>query len=671
MKGSKYLVGLLAGSLSLSLLGGCASQNSGTLTETTVVMSESVENAEQNSENETVETGPLTGNYDADDLNESWSEGKATIIKCNGESSEISGNGIQADGKVLKITQAGTYVFSGNMSDGQIQVEADKDDVVHIVLGGLTASSSSSSVIYGIQSKKIVITLAKGQENILSDASSYVYENASEDEPNACIFSKDDVSINGEGILNIHGNYEDGIRSKDDLKIINGTLNIDAQQHGLKGKDSVTIKDGDLTITAGGDGIKSNNDTDADKGYILLDGGTYRITAAQDGIQAETVLQINDGSGSITSGGGSANASYDENGQIQEDWGQWGGKMGEQPKMNRQEPPDGVKAEAGQTPPDGEMPGDGQIPADGGMSEEGQTLVKDSGVGAEDGESSDSAKGLKGGTGIYLNGGDFTIDSSDDSIHCNGNVTINDGTYIMDSGDDGVHADQELIVNGGVIQINKSYEGLEGLTVDIRAGDIDVVSMDDGINSAGGSDTLMSGRPGQNSFASGDDCWIRISGGDIYVKASGDGIDSNGNLYMDGGMLVVEGPEDSANGTLDYEGTAEITGGTFVGTGSSGMAMAFSDSSTQCSVNVVADTMLPSGTMVTLTDSSGKEILSVSPTKSFNCIQISSSLLVSGETYTVTYGDGESKEIMLDSVSVWSGQNAVGGIQGGQGHRVQ
>lgn len=75
---------------------------------------------------------------------------------------------------------------------------------------------------------------------------------------------------------------------------------------------------------------------------------------------------------------------------------------------------------------------------------------------------------------------------------------------------------------------------LEGLTVDIRAGDIDVVSMDDGINSAGGSDTLMSGRPGQNSFASGDDCWIRISGGDIYVKASGDGIDSNGNLYMDG-----------------------------------------------------------------------------------------------------------------------------------------
>lgn len=671
MKGSKYLVGLLAGSLSLSLLGGCASQNSGTLTETTVVMSESVENAEQNSENETVETGPLTGNYDADDLNESWSEGKATIIKCNGESSEISGNGIQADGKVLKITQAGTYVFSGNMSDGQIQVEADKDDVVHIVLGGLTASSSSSSVIYGIQSKKIVITLAKGQENILSDASSYVYENASEDEPNACIFSKDDVSINGEGILNIHGNYEDGIRSKDDLKIINGTLNIDAQQHGLKGKDSVTIKDGDLTITAGGDGIKSNNDTDADKGYILLDGGTYRITAAQDGIQAETVLQINDGSGSITSGGGSTNASYDENGQIQEDWGQWGGKMGEQPKMNGQEPPDGVKTEAGQTPPDGEMPGDGQIPADGGMSEEGQTPVKDSGVGAEDGESSDSAKGLKGGTGIYLNGGDFTIDSSDDSIHCNGNVTINDGTYIMDSGDDGVHADQELIINGGVIQINKSYEGLEGLTVDIRAGDIDVVSMDDGINSAGGSDTLMSGRPGQNSFASGDDCWIRISGGDIYVKASGDGIDSNGNLYMDGGMLVVEGPEDSANGTLDYEGTAEITGGTFVGTGSSGMAMAFSDSSTQCSVNVVADTMLPSGTMVTLTDSSGKEILSVSPTKSFNCIQISSSLLVSGETYTVTYGDGESKEIMLDSVSVWSGQNAVGGIQGGQGHRVQ
>lgn len=576
MKGLKYLAGLLAVGLSLSLFSGCASQSSSVLTETTVVMSESTEDAEQNNKSETVGTGLLVGNYDADDLDESWSEGKATIIKCNGESSEISGNGIQADGNILKITQAGTYVFSGKMSDGQIQVNADKNDVVHIVLGGLTASSGSSSVIYGIQSKKIVITLAKGQENVLNDASSYVYKSVSENEPNACIFSKDDVSINGEGSLDIYGNYGDGVCSKGDLKIINGT---------------------------------------------------YRITAAQNGLQAETVLQINGGSGSITSGGGSSNASYDENGQIQEKWGQWGGQMGEQ------------------EPADSEVPGAGRTP------------VEESGISTEDSGSSDSAKGLKGGVGIYLNGGDFTIDSSDDSIHCNGSVTVNDGTYIMDSGDDGIHADQALIINGGILQINKSYEGLEGMTVDIRDGEINVTSIDDGINSAGGSDTLKNGRPGQNSFASEDDCWIRISGGDIYVKASGDGIDSNRNLYMDGGMLVVEGPEDSANGTLDYEGKAEITGGTFIGTGSSGMAMDFSNSSTQCSVNVVVDTMLPSGTMVTVTDSSGKDILSVSPTKSFNCIQISSSLLVYGETYTVTYGDGDSREIRLDGVSVWSGAN--------------
>lgn len=576
MKGLKYLAGLLAVGLSLSLFSGCASQSSSVLTETTVVMSESTEDAEQNNKSETVGTGLLAGNYDADDLDESWSEGKATIIKCNGESSEISGNGIQADGNILKITQAGTYVFSGKMSDGQIQVNADKNDVVHIVLGGLTASSGSSSVIYGIQSKKIVITLAKGQENVLNDASSYVYKSVSENEPNACIFSKDDVSINGEGSLDIYGNYGDGVCSKGDLKIINGT---------------------------------------------------YRITAAQNGLQAETVLHINGGSGSITSGGGSSNASYDENGQIQEKWGQWGGQMGEQ------------------EPADSEVPGAGRTP------------VEESGISTEDSGSSDSAKGLKGGVGIYLNGGDFTIDSSDDSIHCNGSVTVNDGTYIMDSGDDGIHADQALIINGGILQINKSYEGLEGMTVDIRDGEINVTSIDDGINSAGGSDTLKNGRPGQNSFASEDDCWIRISGGDIYVKASGDGIDSNRNLYMDGGMLVVEGPEDSANGTLDYEGKAEITGGTFIGTGSSGMAMDFSNSSTQCSVNVVVDTMLPSGTMVTVTDSSGKDILSVSPTKSFNCIQISSSLLVYGETYTVTYGDGDSREIRLDGVSVWSGAN--------------
>lgn len=642
MKGSKYLACLLASGLALSLLVGCSAQNSGTVTETTVVMSESIEDTEQNHENETAETGTLTGSYDDDDLDESWSEGRATIIKCNGESSEISGDGIQADGNILKITQAGTYVFSGTMMDGQIQVDAGKEDVVHIVLNELVASSGTSSVIYGVQSKKIVITLEKGTTSTLSDASAYVYADDSEDEPNACVFSKDDISINGKGTLEVTGNYEDGIRSKDDLKVISGTLNITAQQHGLKGKDSVTVKDGELTITAGGDGIKSNNDTEDDKGYILIDGGTYRITAAQDGIQAETILQINGGSGSVVSGGGSANASYDENGKVREEWGRWSGKGGQTPQENRM-------PEDGHTPPEGDMPEDGQMPQESRMPEDGQIPPENSTSNLEESETSDSAKGLKAGSAIYLNGGDFTIDSSDDSIHSNGNITVNNGTFVMESGDDGVHADNALVIAGGTIQVNKSYEGLEGLTVDIRGGDIDVTSTDDGINSAGGSNTLANGRPGQNSFASGDDCWIRISGGDIYVKAAGDGIDSNGNLYVSGGMVVVEGPEDSANGTLDYEGVAEITGGTFVGTGSSGMAMAFSDSSTQLSINVVADTMLPSGTMVTLTDSTGKEILSVSPTKSFDCIQISSSLLEAGETYTVTYGDGHSTEITLGS----------------------
>lgn len=435
MRGSKYMACLFAGSLLMTLVIGCSSGSSSLPAETTVVMSESAAETAQESGNETEEAGALKGDYDADDLQESWSEGKASIVKCKGTSAEISGDGIQADGNILKITQAGTYVFSGTMDNGQIQIDAGKEDVVHLVLNGLTAGSDTSSVIYGVQSKKIVITLARGQENTLSDAESYI-EDTSANEPNACIFSKDDITVNGRGTLNINGNYQDGIRSKGDLKVVGGNLNITAQQHGLKA-----------------------------------------------------------------------------------------------------------------------------------------------------------------GKAIYLNGGEFTIDSSDDSIYCNGDIRINSGAYMMESGDDGIHSDNNLV----------------------------------------------------------------ISGGNIYVKAVGDGIDSNGNLYVDGGMLVVEGPEDSANGTLDYEGTAEITGGTFVGTGNSGMAMAFSDSSAQYSINVVADTMLPSGTMVTLKDSSGKEILSVSPTKSFDCIQISSPTLVYGETYTLAYGENSSAEITLDSVSVWSDWGGAGG----------
>lgn len=626
MKRSKTGAVVLTGAVILSLLGGCSSKtdssDEGRVTETGII----TEDTSETTTTAVIETtsAAMTGDYDEEDLEDTWSEADAVKIECNGDSITVTDSGAQADQSVVKITQAGTYVISGTLNDGQIQVDADKEDMVHIILNGITAGSSTGSVINGIQSEKIILTLAEGTTNTFSDGASYVYEDDTTDEPNACVFSKDDITINGSGTLIVNGNYEDGIRSKDDLKIVDGILEVTALQNGIKGKDSVSVKDGEIQINAGADGVKSNNTEETDKGYVILDGGTYTITASQDGVQAETVLQINGGTGSISTGGGSANASYDTSGRANEKWGQWGG---ENPAETTEE------------------------------------------------TESDSAKALKAGTALYLNGGEFTIDSSDDSVHCNGDVEIKGGIFTMDSGDDGVHADNQLLIRDGMITINKSYEGLEGLTVEIQGGNMDVTAADDGVNSAGGTDTGMEGRPGENSFASGSDSWVRISGGELYVNAAGDGLDSNGNLYVDGGIITVEGPENSGNGTLDYGGTAEITGGTFIGVGNSGMAMGFSDSSSQYSAVVVSNGNMAAGTSITVSDSAGKELFSLTPEKSYNCIQISSSELASGETYQITYGDGTTAEVTLDGIATWSGSGAggmggmtPGGMGGGPGH---
>ena len=169
-----------------------------------------------------------------------------------------------------------------------------------------------------VNADKVVITLAEGTENSVTDGESYVFEDAETDEPNVAIFSKDDLTLNGSGSLTVVGNYNHGIVSKDDLKIVSGTLTITAVNDGLKGRDSIAVKDGTITIEAGGDGMPANNDEDAEEGTITIEGGTLTIMAGLDGIQAETRLAISGGVLTLSSGGGSANSSTRSN------WGDWG-----------------------------------------------------------------------------------------------------------------------------------------------------------------------------------------------------------------------------------------------------------------------------------------------------------------------------------------------------------
>lgn len=245
------------------------------------------------------EGGEKTVSYEPEDLNADWDAQTAANIILTESGITAEGTGVQADGTTVVIQQAGTYVLSGVLEDGQVRIEANEGELVHLVLNGAELSNKTTASIYGTEKCKVVLTLAEGTSNKISDAGTYQYAEG-EDEPDAPIFLKGDLSINGTGALEVNGTNACGIRSKGDLKMVSGTVKIDAADDGLKGKDSVVISGGELNIVSGGDGIKSNQDKDAEKGYVWIAGGTIRIAAKQDGIQAEHALIIQDGSIEIT-----------------------------------------------------------------------------------------------------------------------------------------------------------------------------------------------------------------------------------------------------------------------------------------------------------------------------------------------------------------------------------
>lgn len=234
------------------------------------------------------------------------------------------------------------------------------------------------------------------------------------------------------------------------------------------------------------------------------------------------------------------------------------------------------------------------------------------------------------------------------------NILSNGGTFTVASGDDAFHGEETLTVTAGTIDITESYEGLEALDIRVEGGDITLVASDDGLNAAGGTDSSgttggrdgrFGGGPGGNGggtggngggMSSSSDGSIVISGGSLQINASGDGIDANGSVTISGGYTVVTGPTQGDTATLDYDVSAVITGGTFIGTGASGMAQTFSDS--EQGVVSVSTGSQSAGTAVTLADQEGNTLITCTPEESFQVVILSSPDLVSGETYTVTVG---------------------------------
>ncbi len=283
----------------------------------------------------------------------------------------------------------------------------------------------------------------------------------------------------------------------------------------------------------------------------------------------------------------------------------------------------------------------------------------------KDGIHSDNEEDAEKGY-VYIAGGTVQITSGVDGIDAVNFVQIDGGELLIASGDDGIHSDGTTTVNGGNIQITESYEGIEGNKVVIAGGNIRMVCSDDGINAAGGNDQSgFGGFFGGDMFSESTDFSVEISGGVIYMDADGDGVDSNGSLIVTGGELYIAGPENGANGALDYTSTGQAAGGTVVAVGSMQMAMNFDSTSTQGSILISTGNM-NAGTAINVKDADGTVLVSYVAESGFNSVLVTSPLLKQGNTYTVSVGETNT-EVTLDELIYGSGMGGFGGGMGGHG----
>lgn len=249
---------------------------------------------------------PTQPGWDPDDTLSFYAAiaGDAVEIRL-GSTITVAGPGATVAGSGVTISGAGTYSISGTLKDGQIVVDTLDKETVRLVLNGVDISCSTSAPIYVKSAKKTVIILADGTENYVKDGNSYTIEDPASNEPNAAIFSKDDLTITGNGSLTINANYKHGIVSKDELKITAGHVTVTAAADGIRGRDFIAVTGGNITVNAKNDGMQSNNDEDPEKGFVFIEGGTLNVTAGLDGIQAETRVIVTGGDIAVTSGGGS------------------------------------------------------------------------------------------------------------------------------------------------------------------------------------------------------------------------------------------------------------------------------------------------------------------------------------------------------------------------------
>ena len=519
-----------------------------------------------------------------------------TSITFADETVRIDGTGVSVDSDGdVKIEQGGIYRISGKTDDGRVVISADGEEIV-LILDGADIRCPDDEAIYVKAAGSAEVRLAAGSGNTLisGDApAEELPEDGDEDASGAALRAKCPMTITGEGQLTVLGYINNGIASSQELVIESGTIAVTAVNDGVKSKTDLTVR-----------------------------GGTLDIAAAMDGIQAEGALTLEGGDITVLTGAGSAGADMKISDSLM--MGQPGGRRNGQTASNE------ARSSVGEE--NGEADGDMTVSAE--MDDLGDAYDADSDSG--------SHKGLKAGALITIRDGCIALDCQDDAVHSDGDVAISGGSLRILSGDDGVHGDQSLTISGGTLELLHCYEGLEARDILIEDGTVDIVARDDGMNVNGGS------FGGPSREASGEDTKLpvlRIRGGIVLVDSGGDGLDSNGSIYIEGGEVYVSGPSTNWDAAIDYgEGSSEfiVTGGTVMAAGYSGMAEApDSSDDAQGFIYYVSDTYCADGDLVRLTDARGNVIAERSFSHSFNCVVISSPLLQENGSYILTMGGTE------------------------------
>ena len=608
-----------------------------------------------------------------------------------------------ADG-VITLTAGGTYTAAGECT-ACLCIDAG-DETVELVLENVSLTGTPCA-LYVRSAASVLLRTADGTENIF-------LAGGEENDGAAAVYSCAPLYLEGEGALTVTAFGRDGIYCKGDFTLASGALTVATDGAAVKAKGNVYIAGGAATLNAAGDGIAANASRLDNTGCVVLSGGALTIESEGRGIDAEASVSVLGGESFITAGSDGVRAASvlltdgvltltagDEGIQAEKLLSLQGGALVVTAAGNGLKSDDAITIEGGLLNVASEGDGvecvgvlsvsGGQITvmAGGGggnaISHSGDGMM--GGMGGGWGQTTSTTlvtagKGLKSDDTILITGGTLVLNSSDDAVHCANLLQVAGGDISILTNDDALHCDTALIVDAGTIYIEDCFEGLEAYTLDVNGGDITINAVNDGINANGPESMGMGGGWGQQTSAdtSADgETYFRQTGGVIRLTITGnmqnlgDGVDSNGSLYIDGGELYVS--TSSSNGSqengLDYGGGSFIiNGGIVLAGGSSTMAEAPESSGAQCAAQLSFSAEVAAGSEVTVTDSAGAVLLRYTLADAFNCLVVSLPDFVLGETYTVTAGD-QTQEITFTStvVSAGSGGWSMGGMMGGMGGR--